>query len=163
MYYQALLFLYNLTGSSCCSEPPPITSPPRQHMKLTYRSEEEIEESLENIMEKTRIDTQAKLELIKKEWDETIQHWPRIIMSESGVYRNPPPSLSSTFIGVSSSVEETEIMGSVEPQHPLVSTPKTVPGKSESPDSVSKLQDVTVGKCLDSCDKILTRYETDIT
>ena len=138
------------TGSSCCSETGFTSTRPR--VKLTYRSEDELEESLEDIMERRRKDTQAKLDDIQKEWNETLREWPQILKKESSRtsrYRNPPPSLSSTFLSASGST----------PEQTDTEQKQSVP----QPGNMQNLQGADVSKCLDSCEKILKRYETDIT
>ena len=93
-------------------------------IKIMYRTEEEIEKSLEDIMAKTRERTRQQLYAIRREWNRTITDWDHIAASES-----------SAIVNISSDSVDDDI---VEVK-------------------------CTVAKCLESCDKILYRYSTEIT
>ena len=69
-----------------------VISPPQQdrsrsrsrspaRVRLSYRTEEDVHASWENIMEKTRQQTRAKLEAIRREWNNTMKHWPKFFFT----------------------------------------------------------------------------------
>ena len=53
-------------------------------IKLTYRSVDEIERSLEDLTEQTMEENRAELMHIRSEWDRTIHEWPQRAQSENG-------------------------------------------------------------------------------
>ena len=70
----------------------PLTSPTRSNtsnhtspsrVKLTYKTEEEVETSLERVMHKVRLKNQEELDLIQEQWDQTIREWPVMVRRES--------------------------------------------------------------------------------
>ena len=74
-------------GSNCSSRQPSPSPKPRHRVKLTYRTEEELEQSMENLMEKTRRETKSKIEAIKREWNNTIKNWNKLFFKPGG-FRN---------------------------------------------------------------------------
>ena len=106
-------------------------SPYQQRAKLHYRSETSLEDSLEELMDKARKQTEEKLKVIKDEWDETIRDWPNIVVGRAS--RRPSFKRSLTSPRLNLENEERGFNGQG-----------------------------TVNKCLDSCEKILNRYETTI-
>ena len=97
-----------LRGSTSLTSPTNTsnhTSP--SHVKLAYKTEEEVETSLERVMHKVRLKNQEELDLIQTQWDETIREWPAMVRRESrrslrvvtptkGTPRSPPVSLKLT-------------------------------------------------------------------
>ena len=71
----------------------PLTSPTRSdtssshtsptRVKLVYKSEAEVETSLEEVMEKVRRKTREELDAIREQWDQTIRDWPERMQRES--------------------------------------------------------------------------------
>ena len=52
-------------------------------IKILYRTEEDIEKSLEDIMEKTRERTRQQLYAIRREWNRTITDWDQIAADDA--------------------------------------------------------------------------------
>ena len=83
------------TSSPCLSRVSPAnmsTSSQRSasttRIKIMYRTEEDIEKSLEDIMEKTRERTRQQLYAIRREWNRTITDWDQIARDEAAAAVN---------------------------------------------------------------------------
>lgn len=200
----------NLT--SCSSD-----STRRRHLKLSYRSEDEFQQSLQRIMNRKRSETQVQLECIRQQWHKTTIEWPEATehgesseeSMDNGVQLTTIPLQSTpllshlqaqntshqtqaqatgAFIVKNSTVEnstvpentqenQTKLQGTMmmenitrleentEGDTNKLQGKTTTQGQGNSKmENSSDLQGTTiVGECLKNCDKILTRYETDIT
>lgn len=75
-------------------------------VRLTYRTEEDIEKSLEDIMEKTKQETKEKLDTIRKEWNQNVRNWPRLVR-QGAVCTNTCSSSDSEVDGNIKDVRDT--------------------------------------------------------
>ena len=152
-------------------------------VRLSYRTEEDLEQSLEDLMERTRVQTQEKLNAIREEWNRSMAEcssWPRRTQSAD----NPQVRSMSTLTTPHSSIELLDSDSAVSSSTMMaassgvaavsgvIPTPISAatssagereagPG-SQQPQNLKGIND-TVQKCLSSCDKILYRHSTPIT
>ena len=74
--------LTSRTSSPCISRISPNTTTSQgsaTRIRITYRTEDDIEKSLEDIMAKTREKTRRQLHAIRREWNRTIHDWDQMV------------------------------------------------------------------------------------
>jgi hypothetical protein len=86
-------------GSNCSTPSPTRRGLHHSRVKLTYRTEEELEASMENLMERTRRETKAKIEAIRREWNNTIKNWNKF-------FRNGPGGKGGKMLDSSTDTDE---------------------------------------------------------
>lgn len=142
------------TGSvaeSHYSEPLGYSGTPRaahRRVRLTYRSQDEIEQSIEDMTAAQRRANQQRMEKIRHEWNQSIlaQTQPRAKSLNRTCYSldTPMPPPPPNVFEMTQSSSDTDLRG----------------GSSNNSD---QNVNTTLVRCLDSCDKILQHFETEIT
>ncbi|KAK2145902.1 hypothetical protein LSH36_648g01058 [Paralvinella palmiformis] len=105
--------MVNASTSSDVTDRTPVSTPMRSppdsfrstsrspsHVRISYRSEDEIASSVEDLARKMHEENQNELRTIEREWNESIKNWPEIVLSHDPNTSSEPTDTSTDNVNV---------------------------------------------------------------